>query len=211
LSTRASKAGNRSPVRSARQRRGAGPPPEAATLHDAALDYLARYAATEAGLLRVLERLVDRWARLAVAEAGTEDDVAGQASEARRIVREVVRRLMAAGVVNDRTFAESRSRTLIRAGRSRLAVAAHLAAKGVDAEVSRSVLAANETNEIAAALALARRRRIGPFRMGGPPDQAALQHELAILARAGFPQSVAREALAMASDEAEALVIQLRR
>ena len=115
---------DRSPVRSARQRRGAGPPPAAATLHDAALDYLARYAATEAGLLRVLERRVDRWARLAVAEAGAEADVAGQASEARRIVREVVRRLVAAGAVNDRTFAESRSRTLIRAGRSRLAVAA---------------------------------------------------------------------------------------
>jgi hypothetical protein len=38
------------------QRRGAGPPPDTATLHEAALDYLARYAATEASLRRVLER-----------------------------------------------------------------------------------------------------------------------------------------------------------
>lgn len=193
------------------QRRGAGPPPDAATLHDAALDYLARYAATEAGLRRVLERRVERWARSAQAEAGEADDVAGQASEAKRVVREVVARLVAAGAVNDAVFAENRVRTLIRAGRSRRAVAAHLAAKGVDGDVARSVLPEDTTSELAAALTLARRRRIGPFRTGALPDQAGRQRELAILARAGFPQSIAREALAMATDEAEALVNQLRR
>ncbi len=193
------------------QRRGAGPPPDAATLHDAALDYLARYAATEAGLRRVLERRVDRWARSAQAEAGEADDVAGQASEAKRVVREVVARLVAAGAVNDAVFAENRVRTLIRTGRSRRAVAAHLAAKGVDGDVARSVLPEDTTSELAAALTLARRRRIGPFRTGALPDQAGRQRELAILARAGFPQSIAREALAMATDEAEALVNQLRR
>ncbi len=193
------------------QRRGAGPPPDAATLHDAALDYLARYAATEAGLRRVLERRVERWARSAQAEAGEADDVAGQASEAKRVVREVVARLVAAGAVNDAVFAENRVRTLIRAGRSRRAVAAHWAAKGVDGDVARSVLPEDTTSELAAALTLARRRRIGPFRTGALPDQAGRQRELAILARAGFPQSIAREALAMATDEAEALVNQLRR
>ncbi len=37
--------------------------PDAGSLYQAALDYLARYAATEAGLRRVLERRIDRWAR----------------------------------------------------------------------------------------------------------------------------------------------------
>jgi regulatory protein len=201
---------NRTPMTTVR-RRGAGPPPDAASLHDAALDYLARYAATEVGLRRVLERRVDRWARRALAEAGAADDVAGQAGEARRIVREVVARLAAAGAVNDAAFAESRARTLIRAGRSRRIVAAHLAAKGVGGDTARSVLSANATSELAAALTLARRRRIGPFRTDATRDQAERQRELAILARAGFPQSIAREALAMTTDEAEALVIQLRR
>jgi regulatory protein len=193
------------------QHRGAGPPPDAATLHDAALGYLARYAATEAALRRVLERRVDRWARRAQAEGGDADIVAGQASEARRVAREVVVRLAAAGAVNDAAFAESRARSLIRAGRSRLAVAAHLAAKGVAPDVARSVLAGDGGDELAAALMLTRRRRIGPFRAGAPPDQAGRRRELAILARAGFPQSIAGQALAMASEDAEALVNRLRR
>jgi regulatory protein len=193
------------------QRLVAGPPPDAASLHDAALHYLARYATTEAGLQRVLDRRVDRWSRLALAEGGEADRVDGLADEARRAVREVVARLAAAGAVNDATFAETRVRTLIRAGRSRRSVAAHLLAKGVDADAARSVLAADTGSELAAALTLARRRRIGPFRPDAPPDQAGRRRELAILARAGFPQSIARQALAMGTEEAEVLVNRLRR
>ena len=37
--------------------------PDGAALRDAALAYLARYAATEAGLRRVLERRIDRLSR----------------------------------------------------------------------------------------------------------------------------------------------------
>jgi regulatory protein len=193
------------------QRRGAAPPPDAASLHEAALDYLARYAATEAGLRRFLERRVDRWARPAQAEAGDGDVVARQTSDARSAVREVVVRLAAVGAVNDATFAENKARTLIRAGRSRLAVAAYLAAKGVAAEIARSVLPEDTVSELAAALTVARRRRIGPFRAGATPDPAGRRRELAILARAGFPQSIASKALAMATDEAEALVNEARR
>jgi regulatory protein len=192
-------------------RRPIGPAPDAAGLHDAALDYLARYTATEAGLRRFLERRVDRWAHLAQAEAGDVDGIGRQAGEARHIVRDVVARLAAAGAVNDATFAESKARTLTRAGRSRLAVAAYLAAKGVAADVARSALPEDATSELAAALTVARRRRIGPFRVGAVPDQAGRRRELAILARAGFPQSIANQALAMAPDEAEALVNELRR
>lgn len=154
---------------------------------------------------------MDRWARRALAEAGDAEDVAGQAVGARRIVREVVARLAAAGAVNDAAFAESRARTLMRSGRSRRVVAAYLAAKGVGTDLACSVLSDDQASELAAALTLARRRRIGPFREGGPPDQTGRRRELAILARAGFPHTVAREALAMAADEAEALVILLRR
>ena len=193
------------------RRRGAGPPPDAANLHEAALNYLARYAATEAGLRRFLERRVDRWARLAQAEARDADGVGHQTSEAKRVAREVAARLAAAGAVNDATFAESKARTLTRAGRSRLAVAAYLAAKGVAADVARSVLPQDAASELAAALTVARRRRIGPFRAGAVPDPAGRRRELAILARAGFPQSIASQALAIATDEAEALVNQLRR
>jgi len=187
-----------------------GSPPDAAALHDAALGYLARYAATEAGLRRVLERRVDRWARTTAATVDR-DALAAQVEQGKRVAREVAARLAAAGAVNDAIFAESRARSLARSGRSRQAVTAHLIAKGVDAAAARAALSADEENELAAALVLARRKRIGPFRLGEPPDQAARQRELAVLARAGFPQPLARKALAMQADEAEARINELRR
>lgn len=186
--------------------------PDAAALHDAALTYLARYAATEASLRRMLERRIDRWARLAQSADTDRDAITQQIAEAKREASAVVARLAAAGAVNDAAFAESRIRSLVRAGRSRRAIGAHLAAKGVGAETQRSVLPENAAEaELAAALVLARRRRIGPFRAGDPPDVAGRRRELAIFARAGFPQSVAARALDTDPEQAEALVNLLRR
>jgi regulatory protein len=190
--------------------RPVGPAPGAEALREAALDYLARYAATEAGLRRVLERRIDRWARRAGLDRDPET-VAAQAATARAAVGDVVARLAAVGAVNDQAYAESRARSLVRAGRSRRAASAHLAAKGVDTETARSVLPEDAETELAAALVLARKRRIGPFRRGGPPDEAGRWRELGVLARAGFAQDVAREALAIEPDQAEALVNAFRR
>lgn len=198
-------------MRTTPTRRGTGPPPDAGELHDAALAHLARYATTEVGLRRVLERRIERWARVASSGGGDREAIAEQAAVARNIVRDVVARLVAAAAVNDVTFAQSRSRSLVRAGRSRQAVVANLAAKGVGSDVARAAVPENAENELAAALVLARRRRIGPFRLVDVTEPAQRLRELSILARAGFPQDVARRALAMASDEAETLVIQLRR
>ena len=86
-----------------------------------------------------------------------------------------------------------------------------VAAKGVDVALARAALAGDEASELAAALVLAHRRRIGPFRSGDAPHEAGRQRELGVLARAGFPHWVAREALAMDLDQAETLVNRLRR
>ncbi|HEY2133258.1 MAG TPA: RecX family transcriptional regulator, partial [Acetobacteraceae bacterium] len=104
----------------------------------------------------------------------------------------------------------SRARSLTRGGRSRRAVAAHLLARGVSGEALRAALPGDPETELAAALALARRRRIGPFR-AGEADEDGRRKELGMLARAGFAQDVAARALAMDADAAEALVIGLRR
>jgi regulatory protein len=193
--------------------RPAGPALDVATLHDAALAYLARYAATEAGLRSVLERRVDRWKRLAQQNEPDAEAIAAQAAAARNAVREVVARLVAAGAVNDAAYAESRARSLVRAGRSRRAVSAYLAAKGVVPETAAAATAtlALEQSELAAALVLARKRRIGSFRHGQAPDEAGRRRELGVLARAGFSGSIAHQALTMDLDQAEALVNELRR
>ncbi len=185
--------------------------PDAADLHDAALDYLARYAATETGLRRVLERRIERWARRAAATADDAEIVAHQAALARAITNDVVTRLVAVGAINDAAYAESRARNMMRAGRSRRATATHLAAKGVDPATAQAALPDDDASELAAALVLARRRRIGPFRLGAPLDDAARRRELGVLARAGFSQPLARQALAMDTEQAERLVDRLRR
>lgn len=196
--------------------RPAGPAPSAAALHEAALLHLSRFAATEAGLLRVLLRRIDRWSRAARDQEADPDAVAAQAAQATAAAREVVARLAASGAVDDAAFAESRARRLIRAGRSRRAVGAHLASKGVAAETARAVLPDDPDTELAAALAFARRRRIGPFRAPAVdpdaiPDAEGLSREYAAFARAGFPQSVAGRALRMDAETALALVERLRR
>ncbi len=178
-------------------------PPDAARLREAALAHLARYATTRAGLVRVLDRRVDRWARAAQAEPAAVRD-------AKAVVRGVVAKLAEAGAVDDAAFAEARVRSLARAGRSRRAIAAHLAQRGVAAETARGMLPDDPQAELSAALAWAMRRRIGPFRRA-PVDEAGRLKELGVLARAGFAQPVARAALAMPPDEAASLVNALRR
>jgi regulatory protein len=182
------------------------PPPDETSLHEAALAYLARYTATEATLRRVLDRRVDRWAR---AQGQAADD---QVAEAKRLVRAVVARLASAGAVDDGAFALARARSLGRAGHSRRAVAAYLVAKGVSGEIARAALPDGDDAELAAALALAARRRIGPFRRTDTVgDEDLRRREQRVLARAGFAQSVASRALSMARDEAEDLLHRLRR
>ncbi|MBV8914153.1 MAG: RecX family transcriptional regulator [Acetobacteraceae bacterium] len=177
------------------------PAPDRAALHEAALQHLSRYAATEAGLVRVLERRIARWER----GAGVPP---GEAGASREAAREVARALAASGAVDDAVFAQARARRLLRSGRSRLAVSAHLAAKGVDAAVAERVLPERES-ELAAAMAFARRRRIGPFRTADA-DAERRQRELAALGRAGFPREIAEQVLRTDRDTAEALVTSLK-
>ncbi len=188
-------------------------PPDAALLHEAALAHLARFASSAAGLARVLERRIARWQR-AAAVAGEAATVEQQGAAARLAAREVVARLVAAGVIDDAAFAATRAARLNRAGRSRRGIAAHLAARGIAGETLREALPENPEAELAAALVLARRRRLGPFHPSPPTvalDASETRRALAILARAGFSRAIAEAALAMAPAQAEALVLRLLR
>lgn len=183
----------------------APPAPTEASLRDAALRHLARFAATEAGVRRVLRRRVDAWAR--AAEAAGAPGVAEAAAAARVLAGRVAAAMVAIGAVDDAAFAEARARRLSRAGQSRRAIAAHLNARGVAAETAAAAL---PETELEAALALCRRRRIGPF--GGPPMEGpARLKALAALARAGFGRAVAEAALGMPAEAAEARLLAFRR
>lgn len=179
-------------------RRPVGPPPDARALHEAALAHLSRFAATEAGLVAVLDRRIGRWARAAELEP---EQVQAAVVAARAAAREVARRLVSAGAVDDAAFAAARARRLARGGRSRRAIAAHLAAKGVKADAAAEVL---PEDDLPAALAMVRRRRFGAF--GPPADEVQYRKQLAVLARAGFGAATAGRALEMSRADAEDLL-----
>lgn len=169
---------------------------DAATLERAALHYLQRYAASSAQLRRVLRRRVLRAAML-----GETVDTATAHAE----IDKLVERYLAAGLLDDRRYAEAQAGSLSRRGASRYRIRQRLAAKGVDADLVEGALQAvaeeRGAGDLAAACILARRRRLGPYRKSG--DRAAhRQKDLASMARAGFSLAIARRVLAAADPEA---------
>lgn len=156
--------------------------------------YLERYASSAENLRRVLMRRVDRAARA----------IDQDRAEARRWVDALVARYVANGLLNDRAYAEARSASLRRQGRSARAIRQKLAAKGIDADDARAALeqsgGADDAAELRAAMALARKRRLGPF---GPADQRRERRsrDLASLARAGFGYDTARRVIDAKEDE----------
>ena len=167
----------------ARRRRGPRKA-TARTLENAALAHLARFACSRENLRRVLMRRVERSAR----HHATDRD------QGRRLVDEIVTRLARSGLLDDRAYAEGRARSLAARGVSPRHLRARLLAQGVDAATMDAVLAllAGETSapELAAALRLARRRRLGPYRAAGA-RAAFRERDLAALARAGLAYDVA--------------------
>ena len=155
------------------------------SLEKAALDYLARYAAPAAHLRR---RLLHRVARSASVH-GT-DPEAG-----RRAVDALIARLVERRLLDDPAYARAKAESLFRRGGSARAIRARLAAKGVettDIEAALAALAglARDPN-LAAALAFARRRRLGPYRAAEPNPEARTR-DLAAFSRQGFDYETAR-------------------
>jgi regulatory protein len=177
-----------------------------ASLHQAALAHLARFAATEAGLRRVLGNRIRRWAREAEAAGQDADSVAAEAVKAQARAAAIVARLAEAGAVDDAGFARARARRLMGGGRSARATLAHLAAKGVAGEAARAALDQEDVpDELTSAVILCRKRRMGGFAVA-EPDPATHRKWLASLARAGFGGETARRALRLTRVEAEELL-----
>jgi len=178
-------------------------PPDEASLYEAALSHLSRYAATESGLARVLARKVDRWARLQTAEVA-DDETTAAARIAKASIPRIITRLQTANILNDGAFATARAKRLTVQGKSRRGALAHLAAKGVAPGTAAEALTDDPERELAAACAFLRRRRAGPF------GNALELKILGAMARAGFTQSTARQALGLDKEEAEARIKALK-
>ncbi len=159
-------------------------------LENMALHYLGRYASSSANLRRVLMRKVAR------AASAHESDPAEDA----KLVEDLIARYLRSGLIDDRAYAAQKATSLQRRGASRFGIKGKLRQKGVAGALIDDALQGLEeqgstASELASACALARRRRLGPYREKSK-RQDMRDKDLAALSRAGFSFEVARRVLA---------------
>jgi len=172
-------------------------------LENAALYYLQRYASSAGNLRRVLTRKVDRSCQF----HGTPAD------EFYPVIDALVARYEKSGLLNDTLYAEGRTASLRRQGKSRQAIAANLKVKGLAPDIIQQALESVDGDradttlpaELAAALKLARKRKIGRFNPKPESDpllrRKQQMREMGIMARGGFSYDIARQALDFSADD----------
>ncbi len=156
----------------------------ARSLENAAVYYLRRFASSTANFRQVMMRRVARAARFHGSDA----------EEGAKLVEDLVRRFTENGYLNDQAYAEVLAGGLHRRGGSARAIRVKLMQKGLDAETVEGALAGlseeTEEPELAAALVLARKRRLGPYRQQDARRDMR-EKDLAAMARAGFGYDMA--------------------
>jgi regulatory protein len=105
--------------------------------------------------------------------------------------------------LNDVAYAQISTRSAVRSGKSRKAIAYKLASKGINGDTA--VAALDATNDLFAAIIFARKRGFGPFRKGELDDKRKAK-ELAAFARNGFGFEIGKTIFNMSREEAEELL-----
>ncbi len=168
-------------------------------LQNAATFYLERYPTTAEGLRRVLQRRVKKAERL---DAPVMENVG-------RAIEEIVAKFVDAGVIDDKAFAQTKARALHRRGTSTRLTRQKLRMVGVDSDTLDEAMHALDQEldtdprqrEWKAAVALARRRRLGPFRASKDRKEKR-DRDLAAMARGGFDYDLARKVIDAPSSDA---------
>jgi regulatory protein len=156
----------------------------AASLENAALYYLGRFATSSENLRQVLERRIMRAAK----HHNTDVEACTQ------VVGDLIRRYLESGILNDEIYAQTQAASMNRRGKSLRAIRVRLRQKTLSSDIIDDALAvlADEVSQpdLAAAIAYARKRRLGPYRRDTGKSENP-DKELAALARSGFSYSLA--------------------
>nr|WP_245842687.1 RecX family transcriptional regulator [Sphingomonas laterariae] len=150
-----------------------------------AIGYVGRFATTRAKLSAYLRRKLQ--------ERGWDGADAPP-------VAAIVERFAEAHYVDDRAFADARAASFTRRGYGPRRLAERLRADGIDEEDSAAAREFAEAGEWDAALAFARRRRIGPFSVV-PVDPDRQRKALAAMLRAGHSMAIAQRILRATADD----------
>jgi regulatory protein len=158
-------------------------PLTAESLNWFALRYVERYATTREKLRQYLKgKLYER----------------GWAGEGEARIDALVERFAELGYVDDRSYGESKARSLERRGYGARRVDQALMAAGIEPEMREEIR--EEVDEVEAAIAYAKRKRIGPF-AGERPGPEARQKQFAAMVRAGHSFELAKAVLDAESED----------
>lgn len=171
-------------------------------LQGAAYRYLERYATTEANLILVLRRKVDR----ILLES---DDREEKREEAFLWISEIVENCVKNNLVNDRLYAEGRLNSFLITGNSLVVIKNKLRAKGVSptiiSDLIEGVRSDKPTINLISCIKYAKKRRFGPFRVKEIQEKT-MSREQASMARAGFSYDESMKVLNGTREELENLL-----
>lgn len=170
--------------------------PTQKNLENVALYYLSRFAASENSLRKTLK---NRILRAAMRDETFKADLDTQ-KQLHTVIETIIEKHRKTGALNDAAFAEVKTTSLRRQGRSRRVIQQKLALKGIKKDlIEKALLEIDgdedpEAAELKAAVAFARRKKLGPFRTR-KKDEDTRQKDFAALARGGFSSSITRKVI----------------
>jgi recX family len=152
-------------------------------LKNIALYYLKRFESSVANLRSVLQRRVNDYAY-----QNKEFD----RGEAYQWIEDILADFQRYGYLNDRRYAEIKIKDYMSAGKSVRYIKGKMREKGIDEEILSALLEDQEYDEFEAALKLAKKKHIGPFRTDEEARFENRQKDMGTLVRAGFSYDVVR-------------------
>lgn len=152
-------------------------------LKNIALYYLKRFESSVANLRSVLQRRVNDYAY-----QNKEFDQ----GEAYQWIEDILADFQRYGYLNDRRYAEIKIKDYMSAGKSVRYIKGKMREKGIDEEILSALLEDQEYDEFEAALKLAKKKHIGPFRTDEEARFENRQKDMGTLVRAGFSYDVVR-------------------
>lgn len=173
-------------------------------LYNSGLAYLQRFPASTPHFKRIMGRKIDKSCNYHK-DQSKEDCLS--------LLDKTIETFERQGLLNDNAYLSGMINSLRRRGLSTQAILSKLGTKGMAQERIREALQAHDGDaagvanpDLAAAVLLTRRKRVGAFRK----KDADRNKELAALARAGFGFDIAQKALALPLEEAEELLSAIR-
>jgi regulatory protein len=168
-----------------RPQRQPAPPLDPAKLRALALHYVGRFATTRGKLITYLRRKIR--------ERGWDDETQ---PDLVALVEEFAER----AYVNDQAYAEGKTAALKRKGMGSYRIKSALQGAGIDRELIGALTHFERDEAHALALDFARKRRLGPFAVGGC-DEKLQKRWMGAFLRAGHSSADARLILAMPTDD----------